>query len=728
MSAGKDYTKRQTRNKFNQPYQQQSPKITGAPLDSSLIKLSADGTQGELPNGSIIPIAIFGSPDSTDSAVIINSSASGTGSAAVVTHEDIPQIQIDAIGLAFILLSSGGTYYVRTISDPTLFTLSTAYVFSGATINSVQFSPDGNHILVGAYKLSNSNHTMTLYWYLLKNFSLDSNTHTVTYTFQNGSHVINDIDLTLATTPSKPSVPPDMVSTWEQTFTISHYFNDFANVPGAIFALKAGNYRPGADPLRYTGNGGGLITRTMVFEEETDADLLTVQSRLDAASGTINPGIWIFSVDSDKNPVIDFISSFNSTSYSTLLFRLQKDDVQTDINLTKGHTEVGGFSSSQESSNIIFSCHKVTNYEYGNLQNLTECTDGDGLHLVPSICNGFTGPGCTNGVQRRIRTFEMIYSDSISVSMSRNVSGITTQGVFPSRCFDTFLDHLPQDTCSGISISDNQIIPSTQCQGLLGFENTLYTNLHPSIAPSNWVLALEINTDAPLLSSSGNRNYSHTTTGSVSPADSSTSFLWLATLQNKREQSAIFALEHLNTSPILTQQIVHTSLTTQEGIVNEVSSSDGEHDADASIDNNYVDAHYLVTTTGTVEFDSNFKSFILGFKSKTGNSAAVAYNQTDHIIYLHPYLNITVNPEPSPPISFTDLYYVLTTSSPILTNIRAVDSNVLEGEGTVDGKARIEKYQIDPESSTETNVNITTTKTFTGEDFGLTLRDFIIRS
>lgn len=301
----------QTRKLVNEKLKQLKNKFSKTPPDSDFIKLNADRTKGVLTDGREVNILFSGTPRNIELGFRIDDNN------YFVQGQQFKHSQVDSSISGFLLYKIQQTsaghpvfYYIKKLSDGD--TIDTLYnVLANErlgldftnfnTLRTVQFSPNGKHILIGAYKTSfNVLNFLTIQWAIIKNFKLIEvdGEKIVDGEIETGQYIINEDQFTKAQTPVPPDLPPSL--------TVEEVDNN----------ILPSNYALGFILETYT------LSYIRTYIEETNN--LWLRDNITSFFLFTN-NLFIFTNDANGNPIIDIAGSYESTVTKELRYRVETE-------------------------------------------------------------------------------------------------------------------------------------------------------------------------------------------------------------------------------------------------------------------------------------------------------------------------------------------------------------------------------------------------------------------
>jgi hypothetical protein len=224
MGKLEDYARREARKRLKDQKTlinqisttQQSPDTTG--------RYDDDTDEISLPDGRVLPGSKIGDPSNTDGTLVV-------GDRAIQAEQKVKYTTTGNAGDAFVILkstgdgsSNNGDKWVKIVDDPEDYLYSftrerqieVCNAPSISEIVSTLFSPNGQHILVGAAVAGNNDGTIQVYWGVIKNFQLSivDDERIVTWEeedlIQGEYNVV--VDITTILEPDPPPTPAESTS------------------------------------------------------------------------------------------------------------------------------------------------------------------------------------------------------------------------------------------------------------------------------------------------------------------------------------------------------------------------------------------------------------------------------------------------------------------------------------------------------------------------------------
>ena len=325
------------------------------------------------PNGVTTGAIVGGNPGAVDSTIPINTTTS------LVNHPSNPTIMIDGATKGYFILKQQNldltySFWVRPLLSPTLYPINISAVcgqiqnIDGFVLQTVKFSPNGKHILVGGFTGTGTN-VLTCQWGIMQNWSLIANpTPAINAIIVRGSSTIQESSLTAAPAPAAPGNP----GTYTQTVS------------------------------------GGNPIFTWTWEAVTDPVIL---HNLPASTflTITNPAYGFFN-DSLGNPVVNVSGVYESTVNTFSCFNLMEYD---EFSLTHpASTPPFGCGTPPVTTTCTLTINNDTGYSLGAVMGAHLTVTGS-FHDVINV-SGTVSDGCTTP------------PGFLSCGNNSNVSGTTT--------------------------------------------------------------------------------------------------------------------------------------------------------------------------------------------------------------------------------------------------------------------------------------------------------------
>lgn len=188
-------------------------------------QLSADNKTVRLVDGTTYDAILGGTPSQIDRTIALNSET------RLITRSFYPTLNDEGGFVAYLIVYTVNldftlNFFVRKLGDLTLYPIDDAAVsghtqnVGGYTLESVKFSPNGKHILVGGFIGTNTD-VLTSCWGIMENWSLSIvfGVPTISFSLAQGSSAINHFSIDPAPTPPSPGNPGNYVQTFPNSST-----------------------------------------------------------------------------------------------------------------------------------------------------------------------------------------------------------------------------------------------------------------------------------------------------------------------------------------------------------------------------------------------------------------------------------------------------------------------------------------------------------------------------